>query len=136
MPSNEQQIIEQAKFTYSPLGKAFEKQTKTIEDLGKKKIALADLKPKEIKPIKTKPRETKPGEYSDYFLNGLVIIQKSFKPVNFYDLTYKFKDSSIPPHIFIDFKGPNAIFKYIHDGDKFLEDVENEQKNLKQNLVT
>ena len=28
----QQQIIEQAKFTYSPLGKAFEKQTKTIED--------------------------------------------------------------------------------------------------------
>ena len=25
-------IIEQAKFTYSPLGKAFEKQRKTIED--------------------------------------------------------------------------------------------------------
>ena len=25
-------IIEQAKFTYSPLGKVFEKQTKTIED--------------------------------------------------------------------------------------------------------
>ena len=32
LPSNQQQIIEQAKFTYSPLGKAFEKQTKTIED--------------------------------------------------------------------------------------------------------
>ena len=31
-PSNQQQIIEQAKFTYSPLGKAFEKQTKTTED--------------------------------------------------------------------------------------------------------
>ena len=30
--SNQQQIIEQARFTYSPLGKAFEKQTKTIED--------------------------------------------------------------------------------------------------------
>ena len=30
--SNQQQIIEQAKFTYSPLGKAFEKQIKTIED--------------------------------------------------------------------------------------------------------
>ena len=25
LPSNQQQIIEQAKFTYSPLGKAFEK---------------------------------------------------------------------------------------------------------------
>ena len=32
LPSNQQQIIEQAKFTYSPLGKAFEKQTKTIKD--------------------------------------------------------------------------------------------------------
>ena len=30
LPSNQQQIIEQGKFTYSPLGKAFEKQTKTI----------------------------------------------------------------------------------------------------------
>ena len=34
--SNQQQIIEQAKFTYSPLGKAFEKQTKTTEDQGQK----------------------------------------------------------------------------------------------------
>ena len=38
LPSNKQQIIEQAKFTYSPLGKAFEKQTKTIEDQGEKQI--------------------------------------------------------------------------------------------------
>ena len=36
LPSNQKQIIEQAKFTYSPLGKAFEKQTKTTEDQGKK----------------------------------------------------------------------------------------------------
>ena len=28
LPCNQQQIIEQAKFTYSPLGKAFEKQNK------------------------------------------------------------------------------------------------------------
>ena len=37
LPSNQQQIIEQAKFTYSPLGKTFEKQTKeqvkAIKDL-------------------------------------------------------------------------------------------------------
>ena len=38
LPSNQQQIIEQAKLTYSPLGKAFEKQTKTIEDQGKKQV--------------------------------------------------------------------------------------------------
>ena len=36
LPSNQQQIIEQAKFTYSPLGKAFEKQIKTTEDQGEK----------------------------------------------------------------------------------------------------
>ena len=38
LPSNQQQIIEQARFTYSPLGKAFEKQIKTIEDQGQKQI--------------------------------------------------------------------------------------------------
>ena len=38
LPSNQQQIIEQAKFTYSPLGKAFEKQIKTIEDQGQEQI--------------------------------------------------------------------------------------------------
>ena len=36
LPSNQQQIIEQAKCAYSPLGNAFEKQTKTIEGQGKK----------------------------------------------------------------------------------------------------
>ena len=38
IPSNQQQTIQQAKFTYSPLGKAFEKQIKTIEDQGNKQI--------------------------------------------------------------------------------------------------
>ena len=46
LPSNQQQIIEQTKFTYSPLGKAFEKQTKKIKDHGKKQVeALENLKP-------------------------------------------------------------------------------------------
>ena len=45
LPSNKQQIIGQAKFTSSPLGKAFEKQTKTIEDQGEKQIkAVQDNK--------------------------------------------------------------------------------------------
>ena len=37
LPSNQRQTIEQAKFTYSPLGKVFEKQIKTIEDQGDSK---------------------------------------------------------------------------------------------------
>ena len=45
LPSNQEQIIEQTKFTYSPLGKAFDKQIKTIEDQGKKQVdALNTLK--------------------------------------------------------------------------------------------
>ena len=36
LPSNQQQIDEQAKFTYSPLGKTFEKRRKTVEDQGEK----------------------------------------------------------------------------------------------------
>ena len=46
LPSNQQQIIEQAKFTYSPLGKAFQKQKKTIEDQRKKQVdTLESIKP-------------------------------------------------------------------------------------------
>ena len=45
LPSNQQQIIQQAKFIYSPLGKALDKQIKTIEDQGKKQVkAIQDNK--------------------------------------------------------------------------------------------
>ena len=130
MPSNQQQIIDEAKFTYSPLGKAFEKQTKTIKDQGKKQIdALADLKPKEIK-----PRETKPNKYGDYFIDGLAKIQESYKLIDFNDLTYNFKDSKITPVGFIKFKGPLHIFKSIHNGDIPLKDIEKEQIEVKRDL--
>ena len=55
LPFNQKQIIKQAKFTYSPLGKAFEKQIKTIEDQEKKQVeVLKDLKTKEQKAIENK----------------------------------------------------------------------------------
>ena len=61
MPSNQQQIIEQARFTYSPLRKAFEKRIKAIENQGKKQVdALKDLKPKE----QTKPIEEESNNQS------------------------------------------------------------------------
>ena len=99
------------------MGKAFEKQIKTVEDQGKKQIdALADLKPKEIK-----SGETKPNKYGDYFLDGLAKIRESYKPIDFNDLTYNFKDSRIDPVSFIKSKGPLHIFKNIHNGDKVME---------------
>ena len=56
LPSNQQQITEQTKFAYSPLGKAFDKQIKTIDDQGKEQVdALNTFKPsdKDIIPEST-----------------------------------------------------------------------------------
>ena len=43
LPSNQRQITEQAKFAYSPLGKALEEQTKTIENKGEKQIKSIEM---------------------------------------------------------------------------------------------
>ena len=51
-PSNQKQIVEKGKFTYSPLGKAFEKQTKATEDQQKEQVKA--LKYLELKAIKDK----------------------------------------------------------------------------------
>ena len=40
LPSDQSRIMEQAKFTYSPLGEAFEKQIKIIEEQGKNKLRI------------------------------------------------------------------------------------------------
>ena len=51
---NQRQLIEQSKFIYSPLEKAFEKQAKTSEDQGKKQVDILNtLKPKEQKQLNT-----------------------------------------------------------------------------------
>ena len=45
---NQQQIIQEAKFNYFPLGKAFEKQIKTIEDQGEKQVKAIKNDTKEV----------------------------------------------------------------------------------------
>ena len=52
LPSNQQQIIEQAKFTYSPLRKAFEKQIKTIKIKEKSKLMPQNLKDRNKQVVK------------------------------------------------------------------------------------
>ena len=55
LPSNQQQVIEQTKFTHSPLGKAFDKKIKKNKYQGEKQVeALNNLK-QETKPIKDTP---------------------------------------------------------------------------------
>ena len=53
LPSNKQQIIEQAKFTYSPLGKVFEKEIKKkqIKAIQENKRQLANTQKVTIKNI-------------------------------------------------------------------------------------
>ena len=51
---DQSRIIEQAKFTYSPLGKAFANQIKTIEDHTIKQVeALKALKPEENRELES-----------------------------------------------------------------------------------
>ena len=52
LPSNQQQIIQQAKFNYSPLGKALKKQRETIEDQGEKQVDALKTSYKKLLSIK------------------------------------------------------------------------------------
>ena len=90
LPSNQQQIIEQTKFTYSPLGKAFDKQIKTIEDQGKKQVdALEKLKPKEeTKPIKDTPNNQSRATiiFNDLMNKIKELMNKSYDSVDYNNL--------------------------------------------------
>ena len=100
---------------------------KQLNIKGKKQVdVLVALKPKEIK-----PRETERNEYDNYFLNGRAKIQESYEPVDFYNVTYDFKDLKVPSVRFSKFKGPLHIFKRIYNGDITSEDVE-KQQNLER----
>ena len=84
-PSDQSRIIEQAKFTYSPLGKAFEKQIKTIEEKGKKQVeALKVLKLKTQKlTIKDVIPKNTLSEEAKNELNEIKEIKKKSRPRKF-----------------------------------------------------
>ena len=82
LPSN-QQIIGQTKFTYSPLGKAFDKQVKTIEDQEKKQVdALNTWKSNnnklEIKNEDIIPESAFASDESSKELNKIKEIEKKY----------------------------------------------------------
>ena len=126
LPSSQQQIIEQAKFTYSPLGKAFEKQTKTIEDQGKKQVhALKAIK------IGSNNKSTITKEIYDEILEERIDeILKMSEKINFKNLIYDFKGltSSIS---FLKYAGPMHTYAQLKNGEKALQQVEKEQKYFK-----
>ena len=134
LPSNQQQIIEQAKVTYSPLGKPFEKQIKTIEDQGQKQVdALKVLEPKANESeSNNKPVITK--EIYDKILEERVNeILKMRDKIDFNNLTYNFKS----PTTSINFGKlgvPMYIYGHIKNGDTILQQVEKQQKDFENQL--
>ena len=126
LPSHQQQIIEQAKFTYSPLGKAFEKQTKTIEDQGTKQIdALESLKPsnKELTPIKDfMPEENQNPE----IINEIKRIDEQEKKVNRNKMVYKSTNKTY------DFRNFKTIRAFGNEIENVINDpiANNEQNEL------
>ena len=83
LPSSNQQIIEQARFTYSPLGKAFNKQIKTIEKQGKKQVdALNTLKSDNNKKLQLKneniiPKSVFASDEAKEEINKVLNIEKN-----------------------------------------------------------
>ena len=93
IPSDQSRIIEQAKFTYSPLGKAFEKQIKTIEDQEIKLVeALKVLKPEENKEDIKSIEESFPKDMrTNEIKNEIYEIKKWEEKIKLEDLKYKTK---------------------------------------------
>ena len=138
LPSNQKQIIEQAKFTYSPLRKAFEKQTKTIKDQEEKRIEAIQGNKKQLGNInddyKNKLLLSKEREIFKNILNEkLDIIEELNKKFDYNNLKYtiistgeKFEfDKSEDPLVFLN---------DIKAGKISLENAKNLQKDYNEYL--
>ena len=133
LPSNQQQIIQQAKFTYSPLRKAFEKQTKTIEDQGKKQVeALKNLK--SIEDIYDDKTSTQKESYNRLLNERIYEIQEIAKKIDCNNLIYHFKTPSIPSINLVGFRGPFHIYNEMKNGNKTIQTAEEEQIKSKSEL--
>ena len=135
--SNQQQIIEQAKFTYSPLGKAFEKQIKTIEDQGKKQVdALENLKPKEqTKPIEGKSNNNSKAAiiFSDLISKRKKIMSELYDRVDYNNLNFEY----VGPTESVSFYGymnSKELFNAIKNNQIKFSEVKNKKNNFLKKL--
>ena len=118
--SNQQQIIEQAKFTYSLLGKVFEKQIKTIEDQGQKKAdALKQTKEITYKPDDDDNTPISKEIYIKILQERMNEILKTSREINYSKLVYDFK-GPIASISLIKFGGPIYTYDELKKGDKTL----------------
>ena len=140
LPSNQQQMIEQAKFTYSSLGKTFEKQIKTIKDQSQEEIkAIQDqwlvraIKEYDYDlddaPFISKQKEIF-NELADERREKIIYLDKK---VNSDDLIYRYKGNTADVN-FDEFYNALDTTDTIKNGEKSLADVKNNQEKLKTYL--
>ena len=117
LSSNQQHIIEQAKLTCSPLGKAFEKLIKTIEDQGQKQVAA--LKTKAINDKSDNNPAISKEIYDKLLEERMDEILEMSREINYNNLIHDFKGptSSIS---FTKFGGPIYTYNQLKNGHKTL----------------
>ena len=142
LPSNQRQIIEQAKFTYSPLGKAFEKQIKTIEDQGENQIkAIQDKSMEKIRKhfdydndykkelLISKERKI----FRDIYHDRLYQLQLASSDIDYHNLNYKITSSGKKYEL--DWlKDPLLLLNDIKEGKISIQEAKNTQKEYNKQL--
>ena len=124
LPSNQQQIIQQAKFNYSPLGKALEKQVKTIKDQGEKQVDALKTSYKKLPSIKDfVPIE----KFNPEIIAEIKIIEEIEKNVDRDKMIYK---STSRIYYFRDFKRIRTYGNDIRNNVTSLRAANLEQANL------
>ena len=132
LPSNQQQIIEQTKFTYSPSRKAFEKQTKSIEDQGKKQVdALESLKPSDKKLPSIKDFISKENQNPEIIKKIERIEEEEEKKVNRNKMVYKATNKT---YDFRKFKTIRAFGNEVRN-NVINEDMANNEQNDLLNYI-
>ena len=137
LPSNQQQIIEQTKFNYSPLGKAFDKQIKTIEDQGKKQVdVLEKLKPKEIKPIEDRPNNRLKNAtiFNELISKRKELMNKLYDSVDYNNLKFEYVGPTEDVS-FCEYKNSKELFNAIRDNKIEFSETKNKQNDFLNKLT-
>ena len=140
LPSNQQQIIQQAKFNYSPLGKAIEKQRKAIEDQGKEQVQVKAIQDNnqlvsinkddyKDKLLLSKEREI----FKDISNKRLNKIEDLNNKIDYDGLDYVVLSKDMEYHFSIE-KAPISLLKAIKDGEISLKEARDRQRNYLQYL--
>ena len=139
LPSNQQQITEQAKFTYFPLGKALEKQVKTIKDQGEKQVKAIQDNKKLVKinkddDYKDKLLLSREREiFKDIYNKKLDKIEELNNKIDYNDLTYVVVGTG-DKYSFDDLDDPLTFLNNIKKGEISMEKAIKQQYNFHKYL--